>query len=344
MLTQEQEILLNMRANQMNAKLQADRQAVVAAMPSNAPTVPDNFSPLALAEGKRLGMTPSQYDTDMRLRYAGPGIRSVMGEGLRFNNATPGDLESDPRFRQALKARPTEAAKLFQVVTGQDYGKHLDARTAMSADRIKFQRETMQKKIASGEWKQEGSTFLSRKLVPNPTGTGEMILSDQYTPLDEGEQSFINPETTAGVIDPNILRRNELAARAASAPKVATLQPTATATPFAQTNEPAAPLGNALNAAYEGASNFFSNPAPVIGQAVRSSGLADLGSTITNMGIHGLNMLRPDIGLPYTSVGMDRGKDPRRVRAELQANPQFQEMLRKDPQRAMRLVAAMQNQ
>lgn len=362
MLTPQQLAALRINTQQLAqnpggwAQVEADRQAVVDKMPSTAPAAANYESPLALGEAKRLGLTPQQFAMDMQLRTAGPGVRSAMGGGIQFHNATATDLERDPRFLKAMQTRPAEALKLFKTVTGTDYNTHAKAQLAIDTDRTKFQTETVQKKLASGDWTMRDGKIMSRKLVPNPSGTGEMILGNDYSELDEFERTLVNPTTQANVIDPDIDRYRALdakravdaAAAAGGAPKVATLQKTG--------NSPidgGMRVGMGINNAIGAVGNFVKG-LPEMSQRVDDYfGIPGMNNTFRNWVGGTTNMLLPALematGNQYQRYGVVEdnfqrpGQDPRRMRATLQNSQHFQQLLKDDPQRAMALVAAMQN-
>lgn len=290
--------------------------------------------PLDQAEAARLGQSPEAYVLNRRLRMAGvspqlvPNLQSVENQGetvssgrARAGGISAEDLYNEPSFQAAMHRSPEKAHAVFKALTGtplfgdEKSGGFHEAYQGRRVAEIKQGTADLHEALKEGKATiGADGKVMWRKMVPDPI-TGKLALGADF---EEGNAY----QRSLGKYTPNVSKdigefQHLLTQRPTAAPFTA-LQHPDLETP--QRQGLAASVGTQVaNYATGVVKDFgrFLNP----WSAYTASPNAEAGGN-------------PQDFMAPTA-------NPQQRIAQLVRQPKFQELLRKDPSSAQRIIAAM---
>lgn len=303
------------------------------AYPLPAAGMNPRLSPVMQADMAQQGISnPMEYLMAQRL---GPNRGAVASLAGLQGPVDPDALYNEGTFQNAIGQNAGTSADVFTALTGRDLGTY-DAQYRASADlERKRGSEFLYKALGNRDAQiaPDGSVQWNQ-MIPDPAGTGKMIASGNYAPGDAFQRS---QEKFLPHVDRDITKFKALAAKGGvpTAP-VASLQNT---DPYS--SEQGVPLqlaaGGAPNAS--GLSVFGDTMAGIFGDAKRvftGGEQAWLGGTGET------EAARRQWGKGAGDFLPPGGRNIRHARPLLANNPQFQALMRRDPEAARRIIYAIQ--
>lgn len=302
-------------------------QTTERAFPLPTPGVTPALSPAMQQDMQQQGYSdPNAYVLAQRLG----GNRSAVNlpNNLNGNSSIdPEALLNDPTFQPWLKSQPQKAGQIFQSLTGQplfsqnkDNPGYMEQSLQAKVQQRKFEQDSLQKALLSGEAKvqPDGST-LWQQSIPDPMGTGKMILSSNY---GQGNAYQKTLEKHIQNVSPDLAAFKALAAKRAA--NFATMQ---------NANPQSSP--NAAPQSMQTSSIWGNGIMGTANNAVQGM-ISDVGNIATGQA--------QAFAGGDQSQGFDAptGSAARHAAPILRNNPQFQQLLRTNPEAARRMILSIQ--
>lgn len=233
------------------------------------------------------------------------------------------DLYLEPTFQSALNNNPQKAAQVFNAITGQDLKGFHDLYQARQGKEQEFGISTLRKAFAEGDASvDEQGNLRWRKKKFDPT-TSRMVATDEYeegTPFQRGLAKHM-PHVSSEIDEVRRLMAEKKAHQAQQGRfQGMTAAPQGVAPETTATNQSALWTGiNTVGGAFGDIGRMAGGmmPSPVA------------------------NYLGMDIGQAQ-DFGAPGGRAVIHARQMLQGNPRFQQLMKTDPQKARRIIMAIQ--
>jgi hypothetical protein len=204
-----------------NTAMEQERAAAVAARGGNMFRTPlptgaeAELSPLAEKEAASQKLTPLNYALGQRAQQAGVNIAELdpEGRGRGYTVApTASDLYADKRFQSLHSRNPDHAQKLFSALTGSDLNEHVKSIATRRAASQAQQQTRYNSGFESGKLRINDKTGEAeqRQMIADPNGSGKLVESAEYGPLDTFHSIGWTPEVQRSVLGDRGYREIEL--------------------------------------------------------------------------------------------------------------------------------------
>lgn len=276
----------------------------------------------------------------MRQRLGGMATPSVAGGEMLPKPVTPfatagpvmpDALYDQPAFQNRMRNDPRMANQVFSGLTGGDLGGYAEGRMKSAGDERNWKVKTLRDMLSEGKaQRNEDGSLTFREMIPDPSGSGRLVLGPNYGKGDAFQQSL---NKVLPYADSDASEFQKMAQRRAiEAPKapVAALQ---NAPKFGEDNR-GVPMQLQTN----------TSPSPLFDETMNAI-VGDVGRIFTGGEQTHLDWSGQG-GKQWAHGAGDftrpQGRAITHARPALANNPQFQELMRRDPEKARRIILAIQ--
>lgn len=323
--------LMQMDAMQAKSNASLQQSNLDRQYPLPSPGSSLTLSPVMSAAMRQSGETNSMaWMMKQRLganRGAVAPFSAVPDAGIK-----PEDLYNEPSFQTIQNSNPQKAAQVFQALTNQDLGKFGELYQSRQLGEQKFGIEQLRREFAENNaTTDEAGELRFRKKVFDPT-TNKMVATGEY---EEGTPYQRNLKKYLPHVSSEIAAFKRLHDKGGPTAPVASLQNAPVATPYQ--NEQGVPIQQQASRGSSVFENTLRGVSGDLGRVFTGGEQSWLGGT-EDTAARASQWGRGSSG----DFEAPRGSAITHMRERLANNPQFQELLKRDPERARRLIMAMQ--
>lgn len=291
-----------------------------------------SLSPVMMEDMKNQGISdPMQYILSKRLGTNRTAVQGFQGQfqsprqqvslpEMQGGQINPDDLLTSPSFQSRMQANPQSASGIFGAVTGQSPAPYATQYAQGKQDEHKYGVDTLRKALSNQDATIDKDGNISWRQVTNDPLTGKPVMTNNYGTGNAYQKAM---EKYLPYVESDMGKMKQLAAeKAASLAKFASMQN-------------GAPIRSAAN---NPADSIYASSQPDGGTASQTlaGSFNDIGNILTgqSQAFAGGNQAQ----------GFDAptGQAVRHARPLLAHNPQFQQLLRTNPDAARRLILSIQ--